>query len=129
MPVTVSCAWAFHPGDQVPAQFANPDQILVAKLGGAQELPELAGIQIQTEQGKPLMAIPQRHRPGLELSPLRIQVLPGGITTRSNSEINRSPRPTSRSAVSGEVSLMMSMSYFCGRREMVLRSSAKSPLS
>lgn len=40
-------------------------------------MPEFVGMQIQTEEGKPLMAIPQRHGLGLEVNPLRMHVLAG----------------------------------------------------
>lgn len=38
--------------------------------------PQFALIDIQTKEGKPLMAIPQRHRLGLEVDPLHIEILP-----------------------------------------------------
>ena len=70
-------AMGFHSRDEQLAEYLDPGQIRVAKLGGAQGLPEFAGIQIETEQGKPLMAILQRNSPGLEVDPLRIQILAG----------------------------------------------------
>ncbi len=59
--------------------FGSPKSVVIqlAKPGGAQGLSEFAGIQIQTEQGKPLMAIPQGHQPGLEMDPFGFQILAG----------------------------------------------------
>ncbi len=70
---TVSWTRTHHPRKQELAQFVDPDPIRAAKLEGAQGLPEFAGIQIQSEQGKPLMAIPQ----GLEK--LRIPTAPRNV--------------------------------------------------